>query len=154
MSPRFKYECEQGRSVFPRIGEMTCLAGILKMPLSLVGGLVGYYKNFGILENGTPNTAFAHHQKKTYALVENNLPFNIKIDRDKNGESFDILSIGHDDFGGQLQHAVSAHPKVNRKTGELFAFCYSIRKPAVDYTLFNRDRKAILNIQIPLKPPH
>jgi carotenoid cleavage dioxygenase-like enzyme len=61
--------------------------------------------------NGAANTAFVHHSKKTYALVESDLPFNIRIDR--NEKNFDIKSIGHDDFNGQLKHNVSAHPKVD-----------------------------------------
>jgi hypothetical protein len=36
---------------------------------------VGYIQSLGKLEGGSPNTAFAHHQTKTYALVESNLPF-------------------------------------------------------------------------------
>lgn len=54
------------------------------------------------------NTALINHQKQTYALAESDLPFKIKINR--NDKEFDIQSIGHDDFGGQLTHQVSAHP--------------------------------------------
>jgi len=49
---------------------------------------------------------------KTYALVESNLPFEIKLSHPQ-GQGFDIKSIGCDNFEGFLQHNVSAHPKVN-----------------------------------------
>jgi hypothetical protein len=39
-----------------------------------------------------------HHAKKTFALVEADYPFNIKFDR--KDENLDIMSIGHDTFGG------------------------------------------------------
>ena len=41
-------------------------------------------------------------------------------------KDFDIKSIGFFDFGGQLKHNCSAHPKVDRKTGELLIFGYSM----------------------------
>ena len=56
-------------------------------------------------------------------MVESNYPFSIKID---GSEEFDIKSIGHERFRGQLKHNVSAHPKVNRRTGEFFAFGYDL----------------------------
>lgn len=107
--------------------------------------------------NGTANTAFAHHQKKTYALFESDLPFHIKVDRSE--ELFDIKSIGFDDFDGQLTHNVSAHPKVDRKTGELLCFGYdasgsrSDGKGQVFYSLFNKERKLLLSTVIPVTSP-
>jgi len=58
-------------------------------------------------------------------LVESNLPFKIHIDH-QSKDSFDIKSIGCDDFEGQLEHNVSAHPKVNAVTGEFLAFGYDM----------------------------
>jgi len=74
-------------------------------------------------------------------LVESSLPYHIKIDQKE--DSFDIKSIGHETFGGQLTHNVSAHPKVNHKTGELYTFGYSLEGAWLSYTLFNKDKKAI-----------
>ncbi len=44
---------------------------------------VSYIEDFNILEAATPNTAFIHHEYQTYALVESNLPFHIKVENDK-----------------------------------------------------------------------
>jgi len=77
-------------------------------------------------------------------MYESDLPFNIKVDR--NEKQFDITSIGFDDFDGQLTHNVSAHPKVDRKTGELLCFGYGLDdgKGVIHYSLFNKDRKLTL----------
>lgn len=109
---------------------------------------IGYTKFMHKYKNGTANTAFAQHGKKTYALVEADYPFNIKIDESK--KNFDILSVGHDDFDGQLKHNVSAHPKVDRKTGHMMAFGYNLETGVIHYSLFNKDRKIISALDIPL----
>lgn len=70
------------------------------------------------------NTAFMQHEKKTYAMHEQDFPFHIKIDRTK--RDFDIKSIGHDNFDGQLKHNVSAHPRSDRRSGDFMAFGYKI----------------------------
>lgn len=100
---------------------------------------VGYMPALDKLEGGSPNTAFAHHQKNTYALVESNLPFRIRVHQAQN--EFDIKSIGQDNFDGELKHNVSAHPKVNQRTGEFCCFGYDMEKPYVHYTLFDKNRK-------------
>ena len=68
----------------------------------------------------------------------------------KNSNEFDIKSIGYNDFNGDLTHNVSAHAKVNPKTGEFYAFGYSLSKPVVHYTLFNWFRDATNRMEIPI----
>jgi hypothetical protein len=63
------------------------MAGLLKAPFMVIQQIVGYLPgNFLGLDvlfykNGTANTGLSHHQKHTYALVETDLPFEIKIDK-------------------------------------------------------------------------
>jgi len=87
--------------------------------------------------------------------LEQDFPFNIRIDR--NEKNFDIKSIGYDNFDGQLTHNVAAHPKVDRKTGELLCFGYDLKgkdgKGQVFYSLFNKDRKLLLSTVIPITSP-
>jgi carotenoid cleavage dioxygenase-like enzyme len=121
-------------------------SGLAKATLFDLEKKVGYLGgDIPKLRDGTANTAFAHHQKKTYCMYESDLPYNIRVDRDE--KNFDIKSIGFDDFGGQLTHNVSAHPKVDRKTGELLCFGYGVDDKTgegiVNYSLFNKDRKLI-----------
>lgn len=82
--------------------------------------------------------------------MEADFPFHIKIDRSE--KNFDIRSISFDDFGGQLKHNVSAHPKVDQKTGELMAFGYDMlsKQPCVHYSLINKDRKVISSLDCPI----
>jgi 9-cis-epoxycarotenoid dioxygenase len=84
-------------------------------------------------------------------MLEADFPFHIKVNKDE--KNFDIQSIGHDNFGGELTHNVSAHPKVNRKTGELYAFGYDVENALFHFTLFNKERKAISGMKIPLSSP-
>lgn len=44
---------------------------------------VGYYPELTPLRNAQANTAITHHSKKTFALLEADLPFNIRIDRNE-----------------------------------------------------------------------
>lgn len=76
------------------------------------------------------------------------MPFEVRVD--KNEKDFDIKSIGYDDFNGQLTHAVSAHPKVDRKTGHFMAFGYDRVVPVVHYSLFDKERKLLSYIKIPI----
>ena len=46
---------------------------------------------------------------------------------------------------------MSAHPKVDRRTGELMAFGYGIEgKPVVHFSLINKDKKVISTFDCPL----
>lgn len=99
---------------------------------------VGYLPGRSQIERYSANTAITTHAKKTYALVEADLPFEVRVD--KNSKDFDIQSIGYDNFNGQLTHHVSAHPKVDRKTGHFMAFGYDREIPVVHYSLFDKDR--------------
>lgn len=121
------------------------------MLLQQIQMVVGYIVELGKLEGGPPNTAFAHHQSHTYALVESNLPFRIKIDQTE--KNFDIKSVGNDDFDGDLKHNVSAHPKVNANTGEFSCFGYDMEKPLIHYTLFDKNRKIQNSLDVKITSP-
>ena len=62
-------------------------------------------------------------------------------------KNFDIKSIGYDDFEGQLNHNVSAHPKVDARTGDLFAFGYNFEKPILHFSVFDKNRHCNLKNQ-------
>ena len=101
-----------------------------------------------MLKNGTANTGLTNHANRTFALVENNLPFKLKTKG--NEELLDILSEGFDDFEGQLGHEVSAHSKVDRETGELMAFGYNPLKASIDYSLLDKHRKLVVKAELPV----
>lgn len=84
--------------------------------------------------------------KRAYALCEPDMPFQVKVERtDK--DLVDVKSVGYDDFGGQLTHNCSAHPKVDRKTNQFYVFCYSVEKPLVQVSVFNKERKIERHLQ-------
>lgn len=89
-----------------------------------------------------------HHSKHTFALVELSAPLGIKVELDNGG--MDIHTKDYDDFGGQLKHSITAHPKVDRQTGELMVYCWNPMKPILDYSMFDEDRKLVTSFRIPL----
>ena len=64
--------------------------------------------------------------------------------------NFNIKSIGYENFGGQLKHQCSAHPKVDRRTGEFFIFGYDNRAPKVYLTVLDKAKKMKSHITIPI----
>jgi len=148
-TPRYIEEKAAGKATRLRIGEMMHKGGIFKVLFGTLKNKIGL-TNVEDLKAANANTAFAHHQKQTYALVEGDLPFRIKVN---NSNDFDITSIGHDDFNGQLKHNVSAHPKVNRKSGEFMTFGYGLGKPHVNYTRFDKNRKMLNTLTVPITSP-
>lgn len=108
------------------------------------GKIIKYY-------SGTANTAIQHHGKKTYALEEDSFPFQVKVDKDS--KEFDIKSIGYDNFNGELKHNVTAHPKIDKKTGELFVFGYDINTGSINYSVFNNNKKLLHHFNFKISSP-
>jgi carotenoid cleavage dioxygenase-like enzyme len=128
--------------------------GLLKMGLYELYKVIGYVPKFEQFKDGNANTAFVNHANKTYALNEQNFPFEIEIP--KSDQEFDIKSKGFKSFGEQLNHNVSAHPKVDRKKKELITYGYDIfgkDGTNLKYTLFDKDNNKINELGIPLRGP-
>lgn len=64
-----------------------------------------------------------------------------------------MKSIGHDNFNGELTHNVSAHPKVDMRTGELLTFGYSSAAPYLYYSAFNQKRERTEKRKIKITSP-
>ena len=129
--------------------------GLLKALLLQLEQTVGYITDIGSVnqfKSKAANTAVTHHANRTFSLVEVDFPFHVKFD--KNETSFDIRSIGYDNFNGDLTHNVSAHPKVDRRTGDFLAFGYGLGANSnVSYSLFDKNRKLITSLKIPISSP-
>lgn len=138
-TPRFKKEQAAGQALGPRVGEMFGKVGMGKVLLKFLQINIGYIDYPPKKYDGTANTAFAHHAKRTYALYETDYPFHLLVD--KKEDKLDIKSIGHDNFDGQLTHNCSAHPKVDRRAGQFLVFGTARDGPFAEYTLFNKDKK-------------
>jgi carotenoid cleavage dioxygenase len=93
---------------------------------------------------GRANTALVHHAGKSFALFEGDKPYAIDLQ--------DLSTDGRYDFQGNLKHNVTAHPRVDFETGELFMFCYSIGKPPfLQYAVSDPEGRLVRSfpIQIP-----
>ena len=75
------------------------------------------------------NTAFAFHKDKLYALHEPSQPTVIALPG--------LETIGPTDFSGKLTHPFTAHPKIDKKTGERMAYGYSFHAPVVSYSVIS-----------------
>lgn len=67
------------------------------------------------------NTALSFHNGKLLATWEGGSPFELGLP--------EMETIGAQTFGDGWTEAVSAHPKVDPRTGELIVFCYSPASP-------------------------
>ena len=76
------------------------------------------------------NTAFAYHNNTLYALHEPSQPTVIRLPS--------LETEGPTDFDGKLTHPFTAHPKIDKKTGEMMAFGYSFQAPFVNYSVINK----------------
>ncbi len=73
---------------------------------------------------GVANTAVVAHARRIFALVETSLPTEVT------GE---LETLGPYDFGGRLDTAMTAHPKLCPATGELHFFGYAFAPPFLTY---------------------
>ena len=79
------------------------------------------------------NTHIIRHGGRLLALEEFSLPTQV---------SADLTTIGPYDFAGKLRGAMTAHPKVDPRSGELFFFGYSMRPPYL--TVYRADASGTL----------
>lgn len=92
---------------------------------------------------GNANTSLAFFGNRLFALGESDLPYGIKISED--GE---ITTLGRHDFGGKLNMSMTAHPKVDPKTGEAFAFRYGPMPPYLTFFRFDAEGKKSQDVPI------
>ena len=118
-TPRFLHENAAGKETFLKLGSMQGIGGLIKILV-----LSPLRKMFGVipsspLRDGTANTNILYWNRRLFCLVENALPFRVRVKDEGN-----IESVGYEDMNGLLDFPVIAHPKVDRKTNELMALGY------------------------------
>ena len=91
------------------------------------------------------NTAFGYHNNTLYALHEPSLPTVISLPN--------LETEGATDFDGKLQHAFTAHPKVDQKTGEMMTFGYAFQPPYVTYSVISATGVLVHSAPITIKKP-
>ncbi|KAI8547873.1 hypothetical protein RHMOL_Rhmol07G0229000 [Rhododendron molle] len=101
-------------------------------------GQISLTKGFGLA-----NTSLKFFCNTLFAMVETDLPYRIRIT-----EEGDIKTIGRHDFDGKAPVNMTAHPKMDEETGEVFAFrCF----PVVPYlTYFRFDSNGCKEKDVPI----
>lgn len=82
---------------------------------------------------GLANTSLAFFGGRLYALGESDLPYAVQM----SPEDGDIMTLGRCDFEGRLSMGMTAHPKKDPITGEIFAFRYGPVPPFLTYFRFD-----------------
>jgi carotenoid cleavage dioxygenase len=98
----------------------------------------------GSLTNNTSNTSVIHHAGKILSLVENGFPWELTKELD---------SVGPGDFNGKLKTAMTAHPKLDPATGELFFFGSGARPPYLTYHRLNAAGELVRRVDITVPGP-
>lgn len=88
------------------------------------------------------NTAIVHHADRLLCLEEVGVPYEISPE--------DLSTIGPWDFAGKLATAMTAHPKIDPKTGELFFFGYGLLDSSITYHRADANGVILASEKIPL----
>uniref|UniRef100_A0A0C9RL46 TSA: Wollemia nobilis Ref_Wollemi_Transcript_12801_2370 transcribed RNA sequence n=1 Tax=Wollemia nobilis TaxID=56998 RepID=A0A0C9RL46_9CONI len=124
---KFVQEEATGSPVFPNIfSGFYSVAGLGRA--ALVGARVAFGLYNPLNGAGLANTSVLHFDRKLMALGESDLPYVVRVTGDG-----DIQTVGRYDFEGKLFMGMTAHPKVDPETGELFAFRYGPVPPFLNY---------------------
>ncbi|XP_052138117.1 9-cis-epoxycarotenoid dioxygenase NCED2, chloroplastic-like isoform X3 [Oryza glaberrima] len=102
-------------------------------------GQIDLNKGFGVA-----NTSITYFVDCLYALCEYDLPYSVHI----NPATGEVTTLGRYDFGGNLSLRMTAHPKKDPVTMELFAFSCSAFQPFIRYFWFDREGKKVAGVPI------
>ena len=95
------------------------------------------------LRSAVANTNIINHAGRTLALVESSFPYEL---------TNDLETVGCYDFGGKLEDAMTAHPKICPTTGELHFFGYgNLFQPHVTYHRVDADGNLTVNRPVEVK---
>ncbi len=90
------------------------------------------------------NTHVIHHAGRILCLEEAHFPYEVDGLLD---------TVGAHTFGGQLNTAMTAHPKVCPETGEMLFFGYGQLPPYLTYHRVNAAGELVQSTEIPVKGP-
>ena len=125
---RFKLEREHGEALFSGLSDLSNTDERAQ----------------GVFPNAA-NTNIIYHAGRLLALWEGGPPYEL--------DPSTLETIGLHDFHGQLQGAMTAHPKIDPETGELLFFGYSPFPPFLRYDVASADgdiiRSEAIDVPIP-----
>jgi carotenoid cleavage dioxygenase len=92
------------------------------------------------------NTAMIFHGGKFLALQEGARPFHLKLPG--------LEPVGETDYEGRLNHAFSAHPKIDARTGEMITYGYDVmNKPYCSVSLINKEGELVHTTDVDIPKP-
>lgn len=129
---RYCFERDVGALVLPRnFSGFRTFEGVASRVVTMLTVLAGQMDpTQGI---GTANISLVFFGGCLYALGEPDLPYLVQVDP----ATGDISTVGRCNFKGQLAMAMTAHPKKDPVTGEMFAFRYGPVPPFITYFHFD-----------------
>ncbi|XP_057512646.1 probable carotenoid cleavage dioxygenase 4, chloroplastic [Actinidia eriantha] len=130
---KYKLECDAGVPVIPNIfSGFYGLADLGRCFIALLRSVTGQIiltEGFGVA-----NTSLAFFHNTLFAMVETDLPYAIRLTREG-----DIETIGRYDFARTAPPNLTAHPKIDTETDEIFAFqCFPVF-PFLTFFCFDAD---------------
>ncbi|KAF0930381.1 hypothetical protein E2562_032271 [Oryza meyeriana var. granulata] len=130
---KYLLEREARLPVFPNyfagLQGVAGLARALVMTARSLTGQINMSRGFGLA-----NTSVILFMECTYALWESDLPYAVRI----NPSTGEVTTLGRSDFDDQLTIGMTAHPKKDPVTGELFAFRYIQSSVMHDFAITER----------------
>ncbi len=124
-------EAALGRAVYPGLGSVT------DFPDPAVVGDAGPVKN-------PANTHIIRHAGRYLALWEGGAPTEVTASLD---------TVGEYNFDGKLRGAMTAHPRLDPRTGEMFFFAYSVFEPMIRYYVVDASGALIHRAKIDIPAP-
>lgn len=124
-------EISHGSAIYSGLGELS------DMPDRSLTGSAGPVKN-------PANTHIIKHAERLLALWEGGLPTEI---------ADDLSTVGEFNFDGKLQNAMTAHPRLDPRTGEMIFFGYSLFEPYMRYYVADSSGALVHSVDIDLPAP-
>ncbi|KAH8968837.1 hypothetical protein BDL97_02G002900 [Sphagnum fallax] len=143
---RFIQEEKAGKPLFPKMmGEIHGFIGLARLALYGLRAMLGVLDPVGGI--GTANAGLAFFNGKLLAMSEDDQPYAVHITDDG-----DLRTIGRYDFNGALKATnMTAHPKIDPKTGEMFSYTVNfLQAPYLTLFKVSADGKKRANVNITL----
>jgi carotenoid cleavage dioxygenase len=124
-------EIRLGKAIYPGLSD------VMNFPDESLTGDAGPVKN-------PANTHIVRHAGKLLALWEQGLPTEVGPD---------LETIGEWNFNGALQGAMTAHPRIDPFTGEMFFFAYNFFPPFLSYYVVDASGAIVKQVGIDMPAP-
>ena len=124
-------EMALGRAVYPGLSD------VMNFPDPALVGDAGPIKN-------RANTHIVRHADRLFALWEQGLPTEI---------AHDLSTVGEWNFGGKLEGAMTAHPRIDPRTGEMLFFSYNLFPPFLTYYVADGRGELVHRVDLDLPAP-